>query len=193
MFSIRPRTTAERLDKVNDRGPHLRPVVGHPPMPTPFRSTQEVVMKFADTALAGHGPTVRADRTGRRLLVLASLSTVGAFVLGIGLVTGAPDARIWVEAWRTSAYVVFAGLFALLAAAPRSHRGLWELVLGQKWALVVFAAVVGDVNEARVAGLIDLVLVAAVTVAYVLCRGWYAWRMPAAGPAGGQPSGGPAT
>ncbi|KND33137.1 hypothetical protein [Streptomyces acidiscabies] len=133
-------------------------------------------MKVEDAARTGHGPTVLADRIGRGLLVLAALSTVGAFILGITLTRDAPDSRIWVEAWRTSAFLVFAGLFALLAAAPRGHRGVWELVIGQKTALVVFAAVVGDVNEARASGVIDLCLVVVVIAAYVLCRGWDSWR-----------------
>lgn len=133
----------------------------------------------ADTAPTGRGPTVLADKIGRGLLGLATLSTIGAFILGITLVMDAPDSRIWVEAWRTSAFLVFAGLFALLTLAPRAQRGLWELVLGQKWALVIFAVTVGDVNEARTSGLVDLVLVVAVTAAYVLCRGWQAWRTSA--------------
>jgi hypothetical protein len=150
-------------------------------------------MKVTDAALTGRGPTVLADKIGRWLLVFATLSTVGAFILGITLMMDAPDSRIWVEAWRTSAFLVFAGLFAILAVAPRTQRGLWELVIGQKTALVVIAAAVGDVHEAHVSGLIDLGLVAVVTAAYVLCRGWYAWLTPAAEPARGQPSASPAT
>jgi hypothetical protein len=49
--------------------------------------------------------------------------------------------------------------------APRTQRGLWELVLGQKWALVIMAVAMGDVNEARTSGLIDFVLVLVVSVA----------------------------
>jgi len=112
-------------------------------------------MTVDDVTLTSRGSTVRADRIGRGLLVLAALSTVGAFVLGITLMMDAPDSRIWVEAWRTSAFLVFAGLFAMLASAPRAHRGLWELVLGQRISLVVMAAALGDVNEARASGLID--------------------------------------
>jgi hypothetical protein len=123
-----------------------------------------------------NAPTVLADKIGRWLLVLAALSTVGAFVLGITLMMDAPESRLWVEGWRTSAFLVFAGLLAILAVAPRTQRGLWELVLGQKWALVIMAVAMGDVNEARTSGLIDFVLVLVVSVAYVLCRGWYAWR-----------------
>jgi hypothetical protein len=129
------------------------------------------------------GPTLLADRIGRWLLVLAALSTVAAFVNGIASMVDAPDSRLWVEGWRTSAFLVFAGLLVILATAPRTQRGLWELVIGQKTALVIMAAAMGDVNEARSSGLVDLGLVLVVVAAYVLCRGWYAWRTNAAEPA----------
>ena len=142
-------------------------------------------MQVKTAAPTGRGPTALADKIGRWLLVLATLSTIVAFINGVTLMRDAPDSRIWVEAWRTSAFLVFAGVFAILAAAPRAQRGLWELVIGQKTALVVMAAAMGDVREARVAGLTDLGLVLVVVAAYVLCRGWYGWRTSAAEPAGG--------
>jgi hypothetical protein len=148
-------------------------------------------MKVKDTELAGRGPSVLADTIGRWLLILASVSTVGAFILGITLIKDAPDSRIWIEFWRTSAFLVFAGLFAILAVAPRTQRGLWELVIAQKWALVIFSLVVGDVNEVRESALIDLILVVAVTVAYILRRGWYAWRTTTPEPAALRPSAAP--
>lgn len=149
-------------------------------------------MQLETAAPTGRGPTARADTIGRRLLVVATLATVVAFVNGVMLMKDAPDSRIWMEGWRTSAYLVFAGVFAILAAAPRAHRGLWELVIAQKTALVTMAAVMGDVREARVAGLTDLGLVLVVIAAYVLCRGWYGWRTAPAAPAGDYPVARPA-
>jgi len=87
-----------------------------------------------------------------------------------------PNDRLWVEGWRTFAYLVFGGMCALLAAGPRAQRGVWELLLGHKTALVVFAAVVGNIPEARLAGFVDLGLVVTVGLAYVLCHGWDGWR-----------------
>jgi len=84
--------------------------------------------------------------------------------------------RLWVEGWRTFAFLVFGGMCSLLAAGPRAQRGVWELLLGHKIALVVFAAVVGNIPEARLAGFVDLGLVVTVGLAYVLCRGWEGWR-----------------
>ncbi|MFM9442675.1 hypothetical protein [Streptomyces acidiscabies] len=142
-------------------------------------------MQVKTTAPTGRGPTARADTIGRWLLLIATLATIVAFINGVTLMKDAPDSRLWVEGWRTSAYLVFAGLFALLAAAPRAQRGVWELVICQKTALVIMAVVMGDVREARTAGLTDLGLVLVVIAAYVLCRGWYGWRTSTAEPAGG--------
>lgn len=50
----------------------------------------------------------------------------------------ASEDRIWVAAWRTSAFLVFAGMLAIVARSPRSAPGLWKLVIGQKLFLVVW-------------------------------------------------------
>ncbi|WP_055610188.1 hypothetical protein [Streptomyces phaeochromogenes] len=81
-----------------------------------------------------------------------------------------------VEAWRTITYAFFIGLFALLAARPRQAAGIWELALAGKTALVVFAVIVGDIPEARLAGMVDFALVVVVALACVLTRGWLAWQ-----------------
>jgi len=120
--------------------------------------------------------TRRSDLIGRWLLALAAVASVGAFVDGCLKIAAASDDRIWVEFWRTSAYLVVAGLFALLAQAPHRQPGVWELLFGQKAALVVFGAVVGDVAEARQATFVDLGLVLILVASYLLCRGWLSWR-----------------
>ena len=122
-------------------------------------------------------PSGRADRIGRGLAAFASLATVGAFADGIIRMTDAADDRLWVEAWRTITYAFFIGLFALLAARPRQAAGIWELALAGKTALVVFAVIVGDIPEARLAGMVDFALVVVVALAYVLTRGWQAWHL----------------
>ncbi|MDQ0955275.1 hypothetical protein QFZ24_009198 [Streptomyces phaeochromogenes] len=90
--------------------------------------------------------------------------------------TDAAEDRLWAEAWRTFTYAVFIGLFALLAARPRQAPAVWEPVLANKAALVVFAVMVGDIPEARLAGMVDFGLVVVVALAYVLSRGWQAWQ-----------------
>jgi hypothetical protein len=128
------------------------------------------------TLQAGVAPTALADRIGRGLLALCAVATLGAFALGIQILTEVSDERLITEAWRTFAYIVFAGMWTMLAVAPRAQRGLWELLLFQKIAITVFAFVVNDVPDAQMTFVIDLSVVVATLLAYVLCRGWYGWR-----------------
>ena len=131
-----------------------------------------------DTAAPAH----RADLVGRGLAAVASLATVAAFANGVLLTINATDDRLFIEGWRVSSFAIFAGIFALLAFRPRQSAGVWELVLAGKTALVVFGALIGDVPEARLSAIIDAALVAVVASAYVLCRGWLAWRSTTTNP-----------
>lgn len=131
-------------------------------------------------AAPSNGTADRRYKIGQALLAVAAIATAAVFIGGFTIVASAPDDRIWVEIWRTTAYGVFAGLFALLAHAPRSQRAIWALVFGQKLALVIFGALVGDVNEARRATFVDLGLVVILVASFLLCRGWYAWGPRAA-------------
>jgi hypothetical protein len=128
-----------------------------------------------------------ADRIGRTLLALDAASTIGfAFVDGIRRVTQAADAQVMMEFWVTTAYLVFAGLWAILAWAPRRYRGIWELILIQKIAVTAFAWILIDKPDAVRNTISDTSLVVTTIVAYVLCRGWYTWRKAAAnGPGAG--------
>ena len=129
-------------------------------------------------------PAPWADRTGRGLMAFDAVATLVAFADGILRMGDVPDDRLLTEAWRTFAYLVFAGLWAILATAPRRQPGLWELVLLHKVVFTAFAfTMVGDVAEAQTTALIDLALVVTTALAYVLCRGWYAWRTAAPEPA----------
>ncbi|MEV3914093.1 hypothetical protein [Streptomyces canus] len=121
-------------------------------------------------------PTSLADRTGRGLLALCGIATLGAFANGISIMATVAPERLMSEAWRTLAYLVFVGLFVMLAVAPRTQRGTWELVFVHKFAITAFAITAGDTPDAKATWPIDLALVLATAVAYVLCRGWYGWR-----------------
>jgi len=138
-------------------------------------------MSIKDAPLAGDTAR-RLDQIGRVLMALLALSTLYAFADGCRLVAAAGDDRLWVEFWRTTAYLVFAGLFAMLALAPRTRWGVWELVFGQKLAVTVFGFLNFGVNEARRDATTDFVLVVVMVVSYILCRGWYTWRSEATVP-----------
>lgn len=133
-------------------------------------------MTAEGTALTTRGTTTRRDLIGRGLLVLAAIATVGAAARGVVYMSRASDDRIWIESWRMTAFLLVAGLFALLALAPHAQRGVWELLFGQKATLVVIAMVVGDVPEAGEAGIVDFGLVVILVASYLLCRGWLSWR-----------------
>lgn len=117
-----------------------------------------------------------ADRIGRSLLALCAIATIGAFVDGIGRISDAPDGYVLTEFWRTTAYLVFAGMWALLAIAPRAQRGLFELILLQKTLVTVQALIVMGLPGSAQTAVIDGAVVVATLTAYVLCRGWYAWK-----------------
>ncbi|MYW90775.1 hypothetical protein G3I59_09175 [Amycolatopsis rubida] len=126
------------------------------------------------------GPASWADRIGRTLLALCAASTLVAFADGITRIGDAPAEYVLTEFWRTTAYLVFAGLWAFLAVAPRTQRGMWELLLLHKTLVTVQAIAYIDLPYAVRTAWIDGLLVVATVVAYVLCRGWYAWRRPEA-------------
>jgi hypothetical protein len=138
-------------------------------------------MSIIDAPLAGRNDR-RLDLIGRVLLGLLAASTLYAFVAGWQIVADDGDDRLWVDFWRTTAYLVFAGLFVMLALAPRTRWGIWELVFGQKLAVSIFGLTHITINEARLDASTDLGLVIVLAVAWVLCRGWRTWRAPAGDP-----------
>ncbi|MGD9529734.1 hypothetical protein [Pseudonocardia sp.] len=121
-------------------------------------------------------PPRGADLVGRALLVLCALSTAAAFADGVTRIAEAPAEWILTESWRTAAYLVFAGMWALLAVWPRSQRGMWELIVLHKVVVTVQALLVLDLPGAARTAWVDGVLVAATVTAWVLCRGWLTWR-----------------
>lgn len=122
------------------------------------------------------------DKLGRALMVLVVVLTIAAFVDGVMRMRIAPIDRIWIETWRTFAYLIFAGLFALLALRPRNSPAIWELTLAHKLAVTLFGLWLGnEVPEVSLAVKMDLALVVLIATAWVLCRGWLswaAWRAP---------------
>jgi hypothetical protein len=76
-------------------------------------------------------------------------------------------------------FPVFAGLFVILAAAPRRTSGLWELVIANKVALTIAGATfLSDIDGKNDFLYGDGILSALLIAAYVLTRGWTAWNKP---------------
>jgi len=110
-------------------------------------------------------------------MCFASVGAVAAFVLATGVVRVAPPATVWVETWRMFGFLVFAGLFAVLALRPRASAGVWEVVIFHKLALAVSAFFLSEASEAVASGMVDAVLVLLLGSAYLLTRGWRSWRL----------------
>ncbi|MEV0621825.1 hypothetical protein AB0I81_51490 [Nonomuraea sp. NPDC050404] len=133
-------------------------------------------------------PAPWADRIGRGLMALNAVATLVPFVNGFFIMNSVADDRVITEAWRTFAYLVFAGLWAILAVAPRSQWGLWELLLFQKGAITLYSFAMWDMPDAPSTAFIDLTVTVTTLVAYVLCRGWSSWRTRTREKTSGQPA-----
>ena len=117
------------------------------------------------------------------LLLLAALGALFSFVDAVGATMVAdPETRV-TESWRMYGFVVFAGLFVLLAFRPRRSPGIWELVIFHKTAVAVMAAALvrGGAEDAVTVAAADGVLAVVLITAYFLSRGYSDWTMLRAG------------
>lgn len=116
------------------------------------------------------------DRLGRGLMWFAALGAFSAFASAIPAVTSAASDTIWIETWRMFGFLVFTGMFVVLALRPRNSAGVWELALFHKVAMAISALILSGAKDAAMAGTIDGVLAVLIAMAYVLTRGWMAWK-----------------
>ncbi len=116
------------------------------------------------------------DRLGRGLMWLAAIGALLAFASDFAVVNSATPETIWVETWRLFGFLVFTGMFVLLALRPRSSAGVWELAFFHKIAMVISVFFLSSAKEAAVAGTIDALLAVLIAVAYISTRGWQAWK-----------------
>lgn len=126
--------------------------------------------------MSNHEAEVRTgrDRAAMALMLVAALGALFAFVGAIDTVaTASPQTQV-VESWRMYGFLVFAGLFALLALRPRHYPGVWELVIFHKGAMSATAALVGGESASTVA-VVDGTLAAMTIAAYFLARGYAGW------------------
>lgn len=124
-------------------------------------------------------PRARAarDRLGAALLYACAAGAVLSAVGAVGAVADAGTATRAVETWRLAGYGLFAGLFVLLARAPRQLRGLWELTIAAKLALPLAGATfLRGSTDAGTFVVADGVLGVVLVAAYLLMAGWTAPR-----------------
>ena len=120
--------------------------------------------------------TARRDRIARVLLAVAALGAVAATATAAAELSDIEGTARLAETWRLFGFPVFAGLFLILARAPRRVAGLWELVIANKIALVVAGATfLSEVEGSSDFVYVDGVLVGLLAGAYALTRGWTAW------------------
>ncbi|MGI9611516.1 MAG: hypothetical protein ACR2QO_01315 [Acidimicrobiales bacterium] len=120
--------------------------------------------------------TTRRDRIAQVILGLCAVGAGFATATAIGDVADAEGTARLAETWRLFGLPVFAGLFIILAVAPRRVSGLWELVIANKIALVVAGATfLSGVEGSSDFVYVDGILVVLLVAAYVLTRGWTAW------------------
>jgi hypothetical protein len=116
------------------------------------------------------------DRLGRGLMWFAALGAFSAFASAVPTVASAASDAIWVETWRMFGFLVFTGMFVLLAVRPRNSAGIWELAFFHKAAMAISALILSGAKDAAMAGTIDGVLAVLIVIAYFLTRGWTAWK-----------------
>ena len=110
------------------------------------------------------------------ILGLCAVGAGLATATAIGVVADAEGTARLAETWRLFGFPVFAGLFIILAAAPRRVAGLWELVIANKVALVIAGATfLSGVEGSSDFVYVDGTLVVLLIAAYALTQGWTVW------------------
>ncbi len=124
------------------------------------------------------GNTSSRDWIANILMLVAAAAALYAFVTGIDVAMGSGPDTQQVEWWRELGYIMFAGIFILLAYWPRRYPGLWELVIVDKAVLTIVEVVLiknnaaNAVTTAEADGILTVILIAA----YLLSRGYSSWR-----------------
>lgn len=147
-----------------DHRNELLPLTRSVSMTTPATGESKAIPPWRRRAAAG-------------ILVLAALGALYAFVVALSAVRSAGPELLVVESWRLFGFLVFAGIFLLLAYRPRQYPGIWELVIFHKAALaILLAGIGGDAVGGTSVALADGVLAIALLGAYLLVGGYRNWE-----------------
>ncbi len=134
-------------------------------------------MTAPSAARIGVDPSAWRDRLAAVLLWVCAAGAIVAAVSAVTIVADADDATRAVETWRLVGYAYFAGIFALLALAPRQLRGLWELTILAKLALPIAGATfLRGSTDAGSFVVFDGIVTVLLIAAYGLTAGWTASR-----------------
>jgi hypothetical protein len=123
-----------------------------------------------------HTSGIWRDRIATVLMTLAGLAAVYAFMAPLLTMTSYPPSTVMVELWREFGYLVFAGLFFILAANPRLYPGVWEVSMFHKAALALSGLILlGVAADAWSTLIFDGTLLIVLIISYLLTRGYSAW------------------
>ena len=126
---------------------------------------------------AHSGTPAWRDRLGALLLSVCAAGAIVSAISAVDTVADAGSATEAVETWRLVGFAFFAGIFLLLALAPRQLRGLWELTIAAKLALPVAGATfLRGSTDAGAFVVFDGVVTVLLIAAYVSMAGWTARR-----------------
>lgn len=118
----------------------------------------------------------RRELAGRVLLAVASAAAAAASIAELaGLAEVGQDVAM-LAGWRALGLAAFAGLFALLAWRPLGYPGMFELAIGHKLAMTLYAlSQLGASTDAGTVAAADGLLTVALVTAYVLVRANRSW------------------
>ena len=118
------------------------------------------------------------DRIAMGIMILAALGAFYSMVTGVGVAIDAGLDTQQVEWWRVFGFLMFTGIFVMLAIGPRRYPGLWELVILDKAALTIAEVLLIGKNaaDAMNTAVADGILVVLLVAAYLLSRGYASWR-----------------
>jgi len=110
-------------------------------------------------------------------MLLAATGAFFSFVTSISNVAASGPATQVVEIWRMYGFLVFTGLYVLLAFWPRRYVGIWELTILDKVALAITGLVLlgRGVVDAQTILIFDGSLAVITLVAYMLAKGYSGW------------------
>ena len=121
--------------------------------------------------------SVQRDRIAKTIMLFATGAALLAFIGSVsGAFAASPD-RIFAEIWQSYGFLMFAGLYLLLALWPRHYPGVWELAILNKAALSItfLLCLRSDVPDAIMIGCIDGGLAIGTSIAYFLTKAYYSW------------------
>ncbi|SHE76787.1 hypothetical protein SAMN05444392_10359 [Seinonella peptonophila] len=112
------------------------------------------------------------------LLLLCAVGAFASFFLNLTTVTEAEPIRKVGEIWRLYGFLVFTGLFLLLAFFPRRYAGIWELTIFHKAAVAVTVPLLINkiTPDIQTVFLTDGIVAVILFISYLLTKGYRAWK-----------------